>query len=267
MKDFKQRTFVIGDIHGNYKALKQVLERSNFDYDNDVLIQLGDIVDGFSETYECVEELLKIKNLIAIKGNHDDWFSEYLMYGIHPTRWRQGGDKTAYSYLKQIGKEDLIEKKFSGEYITGLNPEDVPLQHKRFFRKQDLFYIDDKNRLFLHAGFNRHLSIRNQAFGHIFYWDRDLWTSAMSFESMKKGEDTKSLKFKMKDEFDEIYIGHTSTVLWDKAEPLKAANIWNLDTGAGSFKGKLTIMDVDTKEYWQSDFSYELYPDEKGREF
>jgi serine/threonine protein phosphatase 1 len=34
--------------------------------------------------------------------------------------------------------------------------------------------------------------------------------------------------------------------------------VWNIDTGAG-WSGKLTIMNVDTKEYWQSDLISELY--------
>ena len=33
---------------------------------------------------------------------------------------------------------------------------------------------------------------------------------------------------------------------------MQAANIFNLDTGAGG-KGRLTIMDVETKQLWQSD--------------
>lgn len=78
------RTIIAGDIHGSHKALKQCLERSNFDYENDTMIQLGDIVDGWNEVYEEVEELLKIKNLVTIKGNHDDWFNHYLQLGTHP---------------------------------------------------------------------------------------------------------------------------------------------------------------------------------------
>jgi len=39
------------------KALRQCLERSSFDYENDRLIQLGDIVDEYPEVYEFVEEL------------------------------------------------------------------------------------------------------------------------------------------------------------------------------------------------------------------
>ena len=46
--------------------------------------------------------------------------------------------------------------------------------------------------------------------------------------------------------------------------PLFKNTIWNLDTGAAS-KGALTITDIDTKEYWQSDCLSELYPNEIGR--
>lgn len=55
------RTFVMGNIHGAYKALLQFLERSSFDYDNHQLTHLGNIVDGYSEVYECIEELSRLK--------------------------------------------------------------------------------------------------------------------------------------------------------------------------------------------------------------
>lgn len=50
----------------------------------------------------------------------------------------------------------------------------------------------------------------------------------------------------------------------NKTTPVKMVNIWNIDTGA-AFKGPLTIMDVDTKEFWQSEPLPNLYPNEKGR--
>jgi serine/threonine protein phosphatase 1 len=40
--------------------------------------------------------------------------------------------------------------------------------------------------------------------------------------------------------------------------------VWNIDTGA-AFYGPLTILDVDSKEYWQSEPLPQLYPNEKGR--
>ena len=69
-------------------------------------------------------------------------------------------------------------------------------------------------------------------------------------------------KFKMVENFKDVFIGHTSTQNWGIMDPINAANIWNIDTGAG-FRGKLTIMNVETKEYFQSDEN--CYPDEQGR--
>ena len=50
----------------------------------------------------------------------------------------------------------------------------------------------------------------------------------------------------------------------NKTVPIQKACVWNVDTGA-AFKGPLTIMDVDTKEFWQSEPLNELYFNEKGR--
>src|ERR1700733_8341028 len=118
-------TFVMGDIHGAKRALKQCLERSGFDPVQDTLIQLGDVADGFEEVYECVETLLQLPNLIAIKGNHDEWFLEFIETGYHPTAWTQGGAATAVSYLRRIGKEHLLLRSGNG-YKTALNPADIP---------------------------------------------------------------------------------------------------------------------------------------------
>ena len=51
------KTFVVGDIHGAHIALEQCLERSGFNNEEDTLIQLGDVVDGWSESFEAVEKL------------------------------------------------------------------------------------------------------------------------------------------------------------------------------------------------------------------
>jgi serine/threonine protein phosphatase 1 len=231
----------MGDIHGGYKALLECLQKVNFDYENDTLIQLGDVCDGWSEVYECVEELLKIKNLIAIRGNHDQWFYEFIRTGIHGSQWTQGAEATRSSY----GKRSFM----------------IPESHEKFFGTQLNYYIDDKNRCFVHGGFNRHYPINKQAYQYIYYCDRDLWAQALSHGSMISNPK----KYRFKNEFEEIFIGHTTTSHWNKdSKPMNAANVWNLDTGGG-FEGYLTIMNVDTKEYWQSTKLKELYPDERGR--
>ena len=64
--------------------------------------------------------------------------------------------------------------------------------------------------------------------------------------------------------YNEIYIGHTPVSRIRETIPMQKATVWNVDTGA-AFKGPLTIMDIDTKEFWQSEPLPNLYPNEKGR--
>ena len=64
--------------------------------------------------------------------------------------------------------------------------------------------------------------------------------------------------------FNEIYIGHTPTIHFGSYEPMSAQNVWNIDTGA-CFYGKLSCIDIDTKEVFQSDVVQTFYPNEKGR--
>jgi len=95
------KKFVIGDTHGSNKALLQVLEKSGFDKESDLLISLGDIADGWNEVPECVDTLLSIKNLIAIRGNHDVWCYDWFEYGRTPIIWtQQGGQATIDAYVR-----------------------------------------------------------------------------------------------------------------------------------------------------------------------
>lgn len=249
------RVLCCGDIHGAHKALIQALERSNFDYDKDTLIQLGDICDGWSEVYECVEELLKIKNLISIKGNHDDWFREYLEKGLHPTRWLQGGDGTLTSYAKNADREINIHQSM-GAYISNLTTADIPQSHTDFFIKEQIPFYIDKNRCFVHGGFDRQFKIEDQHYLTL-CWDRELWNKALLVGQYGILKTTNG--------FSEIFIGHTSTTNWNSTNPMSSGGVTNLDTGAG-WEGVLTIMDVDTKEYWQSDLVQKLYPNAEGRD-
>jgi serine/threonine protein phosphatase 1 len=248
------RTFVMGDIHGCAKGLVQCLERSRFDKEKDTLIQLGDICDGWTEVHQCVEILLSIKNLISIRGNHDAWFNHWLLFGVHPVHWMYGGEGTLASYI-DASKQDYRPVMYKGGWKSGLNPSEVDPRHLTFFNSQNNYYVDDQNRIFVHGGFDREISIKNQD-SNEFFWDRHLVMTSMSCVNGQK--------LKTADGFVEIYVGHTSTMNWGKNIPIVRGGVHNLDTGAG-FDGRLTIMEVETGEYCQSDLVTKLYPDEKGR--
>lgn len=259
-----KRTLCVGDIHGNYKGFLQALERANFNNDTDTLISLGDVVDGHSESFQVVEKLLEIKNLIAIRGNHDDWFNTWIETGENPSNWGQGQDATGLSYIRSTRPDITEANRFIIPHL--LSPMDIPLTHRDFFRNQLPYYIDKDNNLFVHGGFNRHKALEDQE-DFVFWWDRDLWSQALSFQTMKSvdlGKKDWKPKFKMVGDFKEVFIGHTQTQFWGETTPMNAANMWNLDTGGGWF-GHITIMDLETKEYWQSDDAKSLYPEFNGR--
>jgi serine/threonine protein phosphatase 1 len=243
------RKLVMGDIHGAYKALKQCLEKSAFDYENDQLIQLGDVVDGYPQSFECVEELLKIKHLIALKGNHDDWFLEFAETDFQPYFWNYGGKATLSSYLEHIAKPTRSFLKGIG-YKSALEAKDIPASHKAFFSYQKPYYIDEDQRCFVHAGFDTTMPFFEQE-TEVYYWDRTLWQYALNCQEYDE-------QFSIKTDFKEIFIGHTPTTKSNSDQPMSIFNVHNLDTGAGK-TGRLTIMDIDTKDFWQSDLTSDLY--------
>lgn len=235
------KTYVIGDIHGAYKALIQCLERSPYNPEEDTLIQLGDVADGWSQTPEVVRFLIALGgSAICIRGNHDQWTNEWFQTGVAQEMWvQQGGQATKDAYENKVGYYDF----------------DVEA-HRKFFRNQVNYYIDEENRVFIHGGYMSEEGCGKDNHESVYYWNRKLWNTALSGSSTEMPRLLRPHK--------EIFIGHTSTVMWNTDKPMNACNVWNLDTGGG-WHGKVTIMDVDSKEYWQSDLCKDLYPDERGR--
>ena len=96
-------TWVIGDIHGANLALLQCLERSGFDKENDLIICLGDICDGWPDTFDTFETLLSIGNLEMILGNHDFWALQWMTTCRQNESWlKQGGRATIKSYSNKV---------------------------------------------------------------------------------------------------------------------------------------------------------------------
>lgn len=257
-----KRTLVIGDIHGNYQGLLQVLERANYNSKEDLLISLGDLVDGLPDSYKVVSFFINLIEEatftpIYIRGNHDKWFQEFLEDGYAQHMWKsQGGKTTLESYAPHTGEWE---------------------KHLEFFKNQLNYYIDDKNRGFVHGGFVSKNGLGYEAHDSSYYWDRDLWSLALLQHNNPEitSEDIKhSTRFYR---HSELFIGHTTTMNWlakgnypeskDPNQilngritvPMNRCNVWNIDTGGG-YKGKITVLDIDSNEYYQSDLTTELYP-------
>ena len=239
------RTLVIGDVHGGLKALKQVLERANFTT-KDELIFLGDYVDGWSDSAEVINYLIQLKakyNCRFIRGNHDALVNNWLKTGEANEKWMQHGGQSTKTAYQQID-------------------EQTKALHIQFMDNLENYIVNPDNKLFLHAGFANLHGPDYEWYKHVVYWDRTLWEMVICMDpNMKKDHKYYPARLKL---FKEIYIGHTPTTRIGIDQPANFQNVWNIDTGA-AFKGALSIMDVDTKEVWQSDPVYQLYPEEPGR--
>ena len=146
------RTLVIGDIHGGLKAIIQVLERAKSNK-NDTLIFLGDFVDGWSESPQVLNfliELSQTQKCVFIRGNHDELLLSWLQNNhehLNEKMWfKHGGKATVDAYLNVSN--------------------DQKNKHIQFLKSLQNYYLDEQNRLFVHAGFtnmNGHSQKKGQA--------------------------------------------------------------------------------------------------------
>lgn len=240
-----KRTIVFGDIHGGLKALLQLLDRIDYS-ENDRLIFLGDYVDGWSQSAQVIDFLIDLsqkQECIFIRGNHDAWCHEWLQNDVVNEIWFMHGGKSTIESYQDI---DLPRKQ----------------KHLDFFKNMKDYFVDENNNLFIHAGFSSMHGPEKEHYQTNFSWDRTLWEMALTMD--KRIQKDSNLYPKRLLIFNEIYIGHTPTLHYDVEVPMQGCNVWNVDTGAG-FYGKLTCINIETKEFWQSDVVQTLYPDEKGR--
>lgn len=68
-------TGVIGDVHGNYSALKSVIDDMK-ENGIDSVIVLGDVIFCGTEPQRCFDTIKELDPIVWIKGNTDDWFNE-----------------------------------------------------------------------------------------------------------------------------------------------------------------------------------------------
>jgi len=260
------KKFVIGDVHGRIEALKEVLKKSKFDYDKDKLIVLGDVCDGGYNTYEVIEELLKIKNLVLVLGNHDLWLLQHIKNGWAGELWlQQGGANTLRSYGGEVERAPW----FLDNHIVKTSDINIPVTHQEFLNR-GVYYHEEDNMVFVHGGFNPNIPIEDNDLNTLI-WDRSL------IERCKNGRKLK---------WDKVFVGHTTTqsikragfestclecgyekdetikkcfkckssniqVSRGKTSPIIFNNLYCLDCGAG-WDGRLCLYNIDNNKYFLS---------------
>ena len=70
-KEIKGKLYAVGDIHGCYNLLMSRLKEIGFDFENDLLVAVGDLVDRGNQNVECIS-LIDEPWFTSVKGNHED---------------------------------------------------------------------------------------------------------------------------------------------------------------------------------------------------
>jgi serine/threonine protein phosphatase 1 len=131
--------FAIGDIHGCYTALERLLGLLPISWGRDYLVFLGDYINRGPSPARVVEIILELKNaypekVIALKGNHEKMFEDYLSGIDREIFILNGGESTLLDYTK--------EGVFS-----------MPPDHQEFFKGLYHFF-ETPDYFFVHGGVN-----------------------------------------------------------------------------------------------------------------
>lgn len=239
------KRFVIGDIKGNGKALIQVLGRSGFNPQEDMLICVGALEGYLPDTKKVLSALSTVVNLKVLKGWQNMMLYSFLKRGtdsISISEWYfSGGKYTLDSYLKTDGA-------LTREDVTSIY-ENFPKSHVEVLNNMVPYYVlDDK--VFIHASFDGSVSLVDQT-------SSDLYCSRRTMDDyLEKTLDVSHADFKNK----LIYLGFVDLFLETKDDPEHYTNIVFMNWGAGS-KGNLAMIDIDSEEVFCSDPVEMLYPE------
>ncbi|MCI4411349.1 MAG: metallophosphoesterase [Thiotrichales bacterium] len=131
-KNTAGKDYVVGDIHGCFAQLEQVLEMLNFDPTKDRLIAVGDLIDRGDENLEALEYLNK-EWFYSIIGNHEamhiaqDFDGHYQKgmawaYGYYLNKLRLRIKNLYQRYQKALEKEsNLKEHIYVGRIMKKFN--------------------------------------------------------------------------------------------------------------------------------------------------
>lgn len=129
--------FIVGDIHGAYTLLKDKLKEVGFNYNKDLLIAVGDLVDRGVENEKCVG-LLNEHWFTSVKGNHEDFCYKGMMDDHIKFYHRMSNNGGEWFYnlqddlMKKVGRclnqlPVLLEVKYRGKKF-GFVHADLPVE-------------------------------------------------------------------------------------------------------------------------------------------
>ncbi|WP_342555615.1 metallophosphoesterase family protein [Paenibacillus sp. FSL R7-0652] len=209
------RTLMVSDIHGCIDTFNQLLHDVDYNSTYDQLMLLGDYVDRGPSSKEVVDKVMKLvheHHAVALKGNHDQRFVDFIQEGSSAIQSRfmeHGGLPTLESYCQlkdEISDTRLQQarKSIQSDYS----------HHIHFLSSLPLFH-EDENHIYVHAGLNPDYSDWKQQPEHDFMYIKH-----------------KFIQHTFTDLYKKVVFGHTKTIdIHGKADVWFAADKIGIDGG------------------------------------
>ena len=215
-KEIKGKLWAVGDIHGCYNLLMTRLKEIGFDFENDLLIAVGNLVDRGTQNIQCVE-LLSKPWFTSVKGNHED----LCIGGLHNESYKRchvanGGEwfymldgQAMYNIAKTFAELPVVleishnGKKFG--FVHGHIEQNNWDEFKETFTQEPTAFRDPSE---------------------LAMWGRERLND-------------ENLQYTHVSGVDAVIMGHTVT-----QKPCKRDNCYWIDTGAVHW-GTMTILDLE----------------------
>lgn len=109
---------IFSDIHGNADALKKILDVEA--EGNKIFIFCGDVCGYYYDAKECVSLLKSIEGLVAVRGNHDQYYLDVYrneklteqMAVKYGTSYKEK-EKDVYDYISGLPLSQIIDEERS----------------------------------------------------------------------------------------------------------------------------------------------------------
>ena len=212
-----ERIFAIGDIHGCYDKMINIMETIPFQAERDRLVFLGDYVDRGDHSRQVVDYLVELKKkapqTIFLLGNHEQMLLDFLDGEDMRPYLMNGGQKTLESY--KVHKDSLSHR----------DPKTFfPADHLNFFYSlSDTFEAEDF--FFVHAGLRSGIPIKEQDRTDLLWIREEFYFSNFDFGKT-------------------VVFGHTPF-----PEPFVYNKRIGIDTGA-VYGNKLTALELPAMKFY-----------------
>jgi len=211
-----RKVYAVGDLHGCYTLFMKELEKINFDFQQDLIVSVGDFIDRGYENLECIQ-LLSEPWFISIRGNHEDICIRGPSSSEYKRFHKENGGEWFYLIKEEVQFyiiklfEQLpiaLELNFQNKKIGFVHAH---LEQNDWLEFKSLLLTDTNNRMIQdHAlwGCER-INIHNRQYIQV-------------------------------SNIDAVILGHTVF-----KQPFRRDNCYYIDTGAGH-GGKVTLLDLST---------------------